>query len=233
MRTALNAGATGALGAAVTVGIASPVPPAAAVAGGALLTAIVHWSTLARRDFRLAGTVYALVAAAGLASVEGLPPVVRWSVFPSLLWFGLCSLLLVAAFVLVRVVSRTVARRFVPEDVAESIADFVSALASAALLLWTLLQTQERLVRTGGVATLGTVGLAADLLGYRLPFDAGFLRHAIDVQVVVFVGAVIVGFHTLASWEAAWRVAGETADAGRGATTVADDDVDPSVRPRD
>jgi hypothetical protein len=215
MRTVLSAIATGVLGAGVTVGAAYDLPPAAALAVGAVVTALVHWRSVEKRDFRVAGTVYALAAATGVLSVEGLPAVVRWSVYPSLLGFGLLSLLVVAAFVVVRIGARAVARRFVPDDVAESVAEFASTLASAGLLLWTLVQTQERLVRTGGVATFGTAALAADVLGYRLPYDPAFLQSAIDVQVIVFAGAVVVGFHTLASWEAAWRVAGATARSGR------------------
>jgi hypothetical protein len=193
----------GAVGAVVTFALAAagPVPPTGAVAGGALVAAALHWVTAERREFRTAGTTYALGAAALLALLATVPPVYRWSLVPSLAVFGLASALVTAVFVVVRVGARAVARRYVPEAL---------AAASALAVVWTVLQVQERLARTGVTATLGTAALAADWYGLALPVEATLLGAAVDLPTVVFVGSVVVGFHTLASWEAAWRVAEES-----------------------
>jgi hypothetical protein len=202
----------GAVGAVVTFALAAagPVPPTGAVAGGALVAAALHWVTAERREFRTAGTTYALGAAALLALLATVPPVYRWSLVPSLAVFGLASALVTAVFVVVRVGARAVARRYVPEALAAALADLASTLASALAVVWTVLQVQERLARTGVTATLGTAALVADWYGLALPVEATLLGAAVDLPTVVFVGSVVVGFHTLASWEAAWRVAEES-----------------------
>lgn len=202
----------GALGALVTLSLAAvgSVPPTGAVAGGALVTAAAHWRGADRPDYRVAGTTYALAAAALLVLRPTVPPVYRWSLVPSLVVFGLASALVTAAFVVVRVGARAVARRFVPEAYAAALAEFVSTLASALAVAWTVIQVQERLARTGVTGVLGTAALAADWYGVSLPVEVGLVDAAVETPVVVFVGSVVVGFHTLASWAAAWRVAEES-----------------------
>lgn len=214
----------GAIGAVVTVALAAagPVPPTGVVAGGALVAAALHWATAERREFRTAGTTYALGAAALLALLPAVP-VYRWSLVPSLAVFGLASALVTAAFVVVRVGARAVARRYVPEALADALADLASTLASALTVVWTLLQVQERLARTGVTTTLGTAALAADWYDLALPVEASLLGAAVDPPTVVFVGCVVVGFHTLASWEAAWRVAEESSARWAGHEATGDE----------
>lgn len=203
----------GLLGAVVTFALAvvGVVPPTGAVAGGALVAATAHWRAADRPDYRVAGTTYALAAAALLVLRPTASPVYRWSLVPSLVVFGLASALVAAAFVVVRVGARAVARQFVPEAYAAALGEFASTLASALAVAWTVIQVQERLARTGVTGVLGTAALAADWYGVSLPVEVGLAGAAVEAPVVVFVGSVVVGFHTLASWAAAWRVAGESA----------------------
>jgi hypothetical protein len=213
MRHVSRGPVAGALGALVTLALVlvGSVPPTGTVFAGALVAALLHWRYDGRRDYRVAGTVYALGAAGGLVTLPSASPVTTWSLVPSLVVFGLASALVTGAFVLVRVGVRAVARRFVPETYAEALGDFASTLASAAVVIWTVIQVQERLARTAGTGFLGTAALAADWYGLRYSVDLAMIEGAIQTTVVVFVGAVVVGFHTLASWDSAWRVAEESA----------------------
>lgn len=199
----------GAVGGLVTLALVAVdgVPPTGAVAGGAAVAAALHWHGAGRRDYRVAGTAYALVAAVCLAVVPTGSAAARWSLVPSLAGFGLTSALVTALFVAVRVGVHAVARRVVPEGYAAALAEFADAVGSALAVVWTVLQVHERLVRTGVTGVVGTAALAADWYGVALPFDVGLLGGAVDPVTVVFVGCVVVGFHTLASWAAAWRVA--------------------------
>ena len=219
------AGTVGALGTLALVGVES-VPQTGAVAAGATVAAGLHWRATGRRDYRVAGTAYALVAAVLLAAAPTVPTVARWSLVPSLGVFGLTSALVTALFVAVRVGVGAVARRFVPDDHAAALAAFADTLASALAVVWTVLQVHERLVRTGVTGTVGTAALAADWYGLSLPVDLGLLGSAVDGATVVFVGCVVVGFHTLASWAAAWRVAEESSArwTERGATGTRSED---------
>jgi hypothetical protein len=203
----------GVLGAVVTLALAvtESLPPTGAVAGGALVAAVAHWRTADRSVYRVTGTVYTVAAAASLVLWPAVTPVYRWSLVLSLVVFGLVSALVTAVFVIVRVGARAVARQFVPEAYAAALAEFASALASALAVVWTVIQLQERLVRTGVTGVVGTAALAVDWLGISLPVDVGLVGAAVETPVVVFVGSVVVGFHTLASWAAAWRVADESA----------------------
>jgi hypothetical protein len=213
MRLLSRGPAAGVVGALVTLALVGVkgVPPTGAVAGGATVAAGLHWRAAGRRDYRVTGTAFALIGAVCLAVVPTVPAVARWSLVPSLAGFGLASALVTALFVAVRVGVHAAVRRVVPEDLAAALADFASALASALVVAWTVLQVHERLVRTGVTGVVGTAALAADWYGVSLPVDVSLLARAVDLPVVVFVGSVVVGFHTLASWAAAWRVAGESA----------------------
>ncbi|MFB6195759.1 MAG: hypothetical protein ABEI80_06280, partial [Haloplanus sp.] len=184
------------------------------VAVGSLLAAVAHWPADGERAYRTVGTLYALAAGVALAATPGLTPVYRWTLVPALLWFGGLGVLAIALFVLLRVGARAVARRVVPRSVAEAVAEVAAAVGSTLALAWTVIETQERLVRTGVGGTLATLSLLADVLGYDVAVSLGLLEHAVDVPVVVFVGSVVVGFHTLASWDAAWRLARDATASG-------------------
>lgn len=219
MRRPTDATVAGGAGAATTGGLAaaaaSSVPPTGTVAAGAVVTALLHWRHDGRRRYRRAGTVFVLATAALLAALPTVPAVYRWSLIPSLAAFGLLSALVLAVFVFIKVGVRAVASRFVPEEYADALADFASTLSSALIIAWTVIQAQERLARTAGTGFLGSAALAANWYGYKLPIDVGMIEHTVEVTVVVFVGAVVVGFHTLASWDSAWRVAGQAARHSR------------------
>lgn len=195
-------------------------PPTVAVALGGLLAALVHWPADGERAYRTVGTLYALATGVALAATPGLSAVYRWTLVPALLWFGSLGALTVALFVLLRIGARAAARRVVPRPVAEAVGEVVAAVGSTLALAWTVIETQERLVRTGVGGIVATLSLVTDVLGYDVAVSLGLLERAVDVPVVVFVGSVLVGFHTLASWDAAWRLArertGTTADHGDG-----------------
>lgn len=205
-----------ALGAAATTTVAITLrpPPTVAVAVGSFLAVLAHWPADDERAYRTVGTLYALAAGIALAVTPGLSAVYRWTLVPALLWFGGVAALAVVLFVLLRIGARAVARRVVPESVAVAVGELAEAVGSTVALAWTVVQTQERLVRTGIGGVVATLSLVADVLGYDAAVSLGLLERAVDVPVVVFVGSVLVGFHTLASWDAAWRLARETTKTG-------------------
>lgn len=225
MRYVSNPVVAGAVGAATTgvlaVVLGGLLVPTGTVFVGSLVAALLHWRHDDRRDFRVAGTTYALGAAGVLVTLAGvLQPVYVWTVVPSLAVFGMASALIVAVFVGIRAGGRVAARQFVPDDYAAELADFASTLASAALIVWTVIQVQERIARSAGAGLLGTGTMIANFYGHNLSVDVGMFSEELQLVVVLFVGTVLVGFHTLASWDSAWRVAERTAE--RSASAVED-----------
>jgi hypothetical protein len=220
MRVVSNPIVAGLAGAGVTTGVAVAggglVPPTVPVALGASVAALAHLPREGRRHYRQTGAAF-LLGAAGLLSLPvGTASAARWTLVPSLLWFGLVSAAVALLFVGVRVVGRALGLRIWPDDLAERVARTFSAVGSTLLVAYTVVQTKERLVRSGVTGLLGVGSLAADVLGYDLVVELGVLQGALDVTLVTFVGSVAVGFYTLASWEAGRRVAASTAETVSG-----------------
>jgi hypothetical protein len=234
MRPVTNPITAGLLGSVATGAAGSflptVVPPTVVVLVGAVVAAVTHLIHTPRRAYRVTGAVFLLGTVGILSFLPGVAREYRWSLVPSALWFGVLSTLVAGLFVVLRRGGRWIGRRLWPEDVADAIADAISAVATTLLVAYTVVQTKERLARSGIVGVLGTGSLIADVLSYRVPVSLGVVEQASNLTVVTFVGSVAVGFYTLASWDASRRVAGtavrKASDVRPDASSTADPDID-------
>lgn len=80
-------------------------------------------------------------------------------------------------------------------------------------MIWTVLTAYEKAVRYGGITIGGTLGFALNALGIELPIP-WIISSGVDASVVAFVGAVLIGFHTLESLHSTWHATKATAKAG-------------------
>ncbi|MFC7138629.1 hypothetical protein ACFQMA_02115 [Halosimplex aquaticum] len=240
-------------GVVVVTALAPVVPVALTLLLGAAVATAVTW----RADTRLYGLVGALylltVGTAVLAS--GRFPL-AWQRTPLVaLWgFGLLSLSVFCLRVALGVVGRRLLALFVSDESAASVWEALSAFGETLVVAWYVLTAHEKAVRSGGVVA-GTAGTTVlDAAGYDLPILAAVLqrhstvtlagreflvplwalRHGIDATVVLFVGCLIVGFHTLGTFAAMWRAiteagdyAAEKTEAGAAAAAATDAATDP------
>lgn len=218
-------------GIVVVVAVGPFVPVAVGLALGTVVaTAVTLWGDTDR---------YGLVGASLLLGVGTAVLVTDW--FPAAwgrtplvaLWtFGLLSLIVVVARFLLGFVGRRVVALFVPDEEAGSIWDALSAFAGTLFIAWSVITAQEKAARTGGIAIGGSTTMALNAAGYEVPVIVPFVHEAltvtvwgyelavplwalengIDATMVVFVGCVIVGFHTLGTIAATWQAVKDTTD---------------------
>ena len=221
---------TAALAGVAAVTLVAPVlPVSVALALGSVVAAAITWRGDTER-YGLTGAVLLLGVGTLVLVTEWFPA--AWGRTPLVaLWlFGLLSVTVVVAKAVLGVVGRRVVAAFVDDENADSVWDALSAFAGTLFLAWSVMTAQEKAVRTGGVAVGGTSTMALDTLGYDLPVLVPFVHEALTVTVrgyelsvplwllengigatmIVFVGCVIVGFHTLGTLAATWRAVKDT-----------------------
>jgi hypothetical protein len=228
MRVA-NAGTAGLAGIAVVVAVGPFVPVTVGLTLGAVVAAAITLYADTDR-YGLAGATMLLGVGTAILLLDWFPA--TWSRTPLVaLWlFGLVSLTIVVARYLLGFVGRRVIAEFVPDENADSIWNALSAFGGTLVLAWTVITAQEKAARTGGVAIGGSSTMALDTLGYEVPVYVPFLheqlsatvggfevavplwvlRNGIDATAIVFVGCLIVGFHTLGTFAAIWQAVKDT-----------------------
>lgn len=218
-----------AAGLLVVVALAPVVPVAATLLVGAAVATAVTWRADADR-YGLVGACYLLGVGTAVLALGRFPS--AWTRTPLLaLWgFGLVSLAVFCLRVALGVVGRRVLRWFVSDDAADGVWEALSAFGGTLVVAWSVLTAQEKAARSGGivVGTTGTTALDAagyeflvfarllqrhsvvTLAGHDLYVPLWALRHGVDATVVLFVGCLVVGFHTLETFVATWRAITET-----------------------
>lgn len=100
---------------------------------------------------------------------------------------------------------------------AEKLFKAIAALIGLLLIIWTVLTAAEKLVRYGGVAVGGPTMLALNAVGARFPIPIWFIDGGVDAVIVVFVGCILIGFHTLELLHTGWRATKASAKKGASA----------------
>lgn len=243
---ALTAPAAGTL---VVVALAPVVPVAATLLFGATVATAVAWRADTYR-YGPVGACYLLGVGTAVLALGRFP--FAWQRTPLFaLWgFGLLSLSLFCLRAVLGVVGRRVLSLFVADDSADSVWDALSAFGETLVVAWSVLTAHEKAVRSAGVVT-GTTGTALlDAADYHVLVLAGFLqrhstitlagreflvplwalRYGVDATTVLFVGCLLVGFHTLETFASTWNAITETTGYATeraeraGASVVADGD---------
>ncbi|WP_254840554.1 hypothetical protein [Natronomonas marina] len=231
------------LGVVAVVALAPLVPVTVALAAGATATAIV-----VRRgrsgQYALGGSLFALGVAACVLYLPRFPGAWARTPLVALLAFGGLSATIVVLRWLLSFVGKRVVALFVDPDNAEGVWDALSAFGGLLVITWSVLTAHEKALRTGGITVVGGSTMLLDALGVRYPVAVPYLRRGIafsvsgyevvipswlvrngvDAPTVLFVGCVLVGFHTLETLRATWSAVvstgrtatGTSADAGAG-----------------
>lgn len=218
-----------AAGAFVVVALATVAPVAFTLLLGAAVATAATWRADTRL-YGLVGALYLLSVGTAVLALGRFP--LAWQRTPLVaLWgFGLLSLSLFCLRVVLGVVGRQLLALFVNDESAASVWEALSAFGETLVVAWYVLTAHEKAVRSGGVVA-GTAGTTVlDAAGYDLPVLAAVfqrhstvtlagreflvplwaLRRGIDATVVLFVGCLIVGFHTLGTFASTWRAITET-----------------------
>ncbi|QLH81917.1 hypothetical protein [Halosimplex pelagicum] len=212
----------------VVVALAPAVPVAATLLAGALVATAVTFRADTHR-YGVVGALYLLGVGAAVLALARFP--FAWKRTPLFaLWgFGLVSLGIFCLRVALGVVGRRVLA-LVVDDGADSVWDAISAFGGTLVIAWSVLTAHEKAARSAGVAAGVSTTTALDALGYGFPVLAGFfrryrafavaghevvvplwaLRHGVDATTVLFVGCLIVGFHTVGTLAATWRAVRDT-----------------------
>ncbi|WP_436909261.1 hypothetical protein [Halosimplex marinum] len=223
-----NAVTAPAAGVAVVVALAPVVPVAATLLVGAVVAMAVTLRAATHR-YGLVGALYLLGVGAAVLALARFPFV--WNRTPLFaLWgFGLLSLAIFCLRVALGVVGRR-ALALVVDEGADSVWDALSAFGGTLVIAWSVLTAHEKAVRSAGIGIGVSTTTVLDALGYGFPVLAGVLRryrsvtvagqevvvplwavrNGIDATTVLFVGCLIVGFHTVGTLAATWQAVKDT-----------------------
>ncbi|QCS42133.1 hypothetical protein [Natrinema versiforme] len=215
----LNWAVTAVVGIAITAAVAGQplVWPALAIGVGSVATAsLLVVRRGGRKYYAATGTAYCLGLAGLIYATEILPAGYAESPYAVLLSLGLVS----GAIVLAQNAGRQFMKRVVGDGSGESTAtkiyDAVAAIIGLFGMVWTVLTAQEKAMRYGGVSIGGTFGLVLNFLGIELPIP-WVIQSGVDASMVLFIGGVLIGFHTLESLHTTWHATKATAKASSSA----------------
>jgi hypothetical protein len=186
--------------------------PTVVVGLGAVVAVIPLVFVDGRTYYAAAGSLYFL-GCAGLFSIAPLPAVYQQDIYAITLAFVVLSTLIVGAQLGLGLLIKRLVAGVAGEDAAVKVYEALSAIAGLAVLIYTVLLWEEKAARYGGVAVGGSLGLLLDVLGIELPIP-WIVADGVNATYVLYLGAVIIGFHTLESLHTTWRATKATASAG-------------------
>jgi hypothetical protein len=226
----------GAVGTTLTLLLAVVSPPSVAIGVGAVAVATVVWNVDGYRQYAWAGTVFVLLTGLLLRVTPTSTSAYEQTAAVSLVGFGLLSLSVLIARVAVRAMGDRALYRVTDARSREELSRTTSSVLGTLTVAWGFIRLKERIARSGVIGVLAPVTFLLDTVGISVEIP-GFwlLTDGIDMVLLTFVGVVVVGFHTLSSWHAFFRLrktetaqavgerAGQTAEAARTRSrTVAD-----------
>jgi len=173
--------------------------PLVAVSAGAVTAFVVTRKYDVQRHYDSVGTVYFLSLGLLVFALPFLPAAFKQTPQLFLVVFGLISAAIVLTKRGVSHVLRFIATKLGRGDSASSVWNAVSSIVGTLMLIWSIIKMKQRLAKTALVGATTPLGLVLNLAGHfvNLPWA---LEAGIDLSAMVFLGGVMVGFHTLTSW---------------------------------
>lgn len=191
--------AAGLGGTAVGLVLGMVTLPLVAVSAGALTAFFVTRTFGVQRHYDSVGTVFFLSLGTLVYLIPFLPTAFKQTPQLFLVVFGLISAAIVVVKRGVSHVLSYVASKLGRGDSASSIWNAVSSIVGALILVWSIIKMKQRLTKTAVTGAATPLGLVLNVAGHfmELPwvFEVG-----VDITAMVFIGGVMVGFHTLTSW---------------------------------
>jgi hypothetical protein len=218
----------GVVGTTLTLLLAVVAPPSVAVGVGAIAVAVVVWNVDGYRQYAWAGTVFVLLTGFLVRVAPTSTSAYEQTAAVSLVGLGLLSLSVLIARVVVRAAGDRALYRVTDARSREELSRTTSSVLGTLAVAWGFIRLKERIARSGVIGVLAPVTFLLDTVGISVE-TPGFwlLTDGIDMVLLTFVGVVVVGFHTLSSWHAFFRLrrtetaqavgerAEQTADAAR------------------
>lgn len=173
--------------------------PLVAVSAGALTAFFITRKFGVQRHYDSVGTVFFLSLGTLVFLIPFLPTAFKQTPQLFLVVFGLISAAIVIVKRGVSYVLSFVANKLGRGDSASNIWNAVSSIVGALILVWSIIKMKQRLAKTAVTGAATPLGLGLNILGHfmELPW---ILEVGIDITAMVFIGGVMVGFHTLTSW---------------------------------
>jgi hypothetical protein len=188
--------------------------PALAIGLGAIAaTSPLVFRRSGRKYYAACGTGYCLLTAIAIKYTGVFPAGYSESPYAVILVLGVISALIVLAQYAGRRAVELIFAGRTGEEQATKIYDAVAAIAGLLAMIWTVLTIHEKALRYGGISVGGTAGLVMNAFGIDLPLP-WIITDGVNAAMVAFVGALLIGFHTLESLHTTWRATKSTAKAG-------------------
>ncbi|NGM68972.1 hypothetical protein G6M89_08090 [Natronolimnobius sp. AArcel1] len=203
-------------GIALALVLATVAPPALSIGAGAVAVVMIVRRIDGYRPYAWSGTIFVLGLAVSIWFVSTNAITYDRTAFVSLLGFGFLSLIVLGVRAVVRgTMDRTL--RHVTDETASAHSSHAGATVFGTLLVGKgVLLTKERIARSGTVGIVAPVAAVLDAAG--ITFEAPglwLIDGSLNVVTLTFIGAIVVGFHTLSSWHAVFRL--RQTDAARSA----------------
>jgi|GEM_PF-3079743 len=190
---------SGLSGTVVALALGMVTLPLVAITGGAVTAFVVTRRAGVQRHYDAVGTVYYLSLGLLVFLVPVMPAAFEQTPQLFLTVFGLLSAVIVLTKRAVAYLLGAVANRLGRGDSASSLWNAVGSVVGTLVLVWSVVKLKYRLVKTGLAGAATPLGLLLNVLAHfvELPW---VIEVGIDITAMVFIGAVMVGFHTLTSW---------------------------------
>jgi hypothetical protein len=186
--------------------------PALALGIGAVGIVLLLLFVDGRTYYAGAGALFCLSSAAAIY-LGYFPEAYSESPFAVLVTLGAVSGLIVAVHLGIGIVLQRSLAGVTGEKTALRIYDAVAAILGLLGLIWTVITFEEKAARYGGVTIGGTAGFVLNFLGIELPIP-WIISSGVDATLVIYIGGILIGFHTLESIHTTWRATKATTSAG-------------------
>lgn len=196
--------------------------PALTIGAGAIVAAsiLLFGRRSGKKHYAGAGAAYTL-GLAGVIVVTGVFP----SDFSESPLVALVSLGSVSAGIVVVTEGLALIVRRFGGEYAERVFKAIAAFLGLLGIIWATITAYEKAIRYAGVGVGGSAGFVMNLLGIELPIPLVLIDGSIDAGIVLFVGGVLIGFHTLDTIHNGWRAtkatAVKSADIGKASASAA------------
>jgi len=153
------------------------------------------------RPYAIAGAFYFLAMAGVIALAPVFPEkYVGATLLPFVLAGAISGLGLVVRNILRKIITYVVTKVTENKKTGKEVGNTVSSIIATVLVAWGVITAKERIARSGIIGVTGLGSFIFEMLGLNLLW---FIE-SFNLNLFIFTGSIAVGFHTLASWHAAW-----------------------------
>lgn len=175
--------------------------PAVGILAGSITVVIALRQFEPLRPYAIAGTFYLLAMVGVIALAPIFPEIyIQTALFPLGIAGAISSLGLVLRNVLRRIIAYVVTKVTNNKKTGQDVGKTVSSIIATIIVAWGVIKAKERIARSAVVSAAGLGSFIFEMLDLNLLW---FIE-SLNLNLFILAGSIAVGFHTLASWHAAW-----------------------------